>query len=195
MQSELQPFGEESLRTAIHTRHARYQNRMSIRARISSIVVSIGAFATLFAGGMSVSTRVQGTHTHTRSATGRSKIVINLQDRKLTVMRDGKPVAEYEIAVGKPETPTPTGHFRITNMRSYPGNTTNVFGVRWMQFHRVKSSNGGSFLYGIHGTNEPEKIGDAVTHGCIRLSNPDVEQVFAQAYIGEPVEIVDSAKP
>ena len=37
-------------------------------------------------------------------------------------------------------------------MRSYPGNTTNVFGVRWMEFHRVKSSNGGSFLYGIHGT-------------------------------------------
>jgi lipoprotein-anchoring transpeptidase ErfK/SrfK len=168
---------------------------MSIRERISSIVISMGALATLVAGEMYLPTQVEGTHRHARSATGGSIIVINVQDRRLTVMRDGKPVAEYKIAVGKPETPTPTGHFRITNMRSYPGNTTNVFGVRWMQFHRVKSSNGGSFLYGIHGTNEPEKIGDAVTHGCIRLSNPDVEQVFAQAYIGEPVEIVDSPKP
>ena len=64
-----------------------------------------------------------------------------------------------------------------------------------MEFYCVKTPAGGSFLYGIHGTNEPEKIGDAVSHGCIRLSNSDVEQVYAQAYLGEPVEIVDSPVP
>jgi lipoprotein-anchoring transpeptidase ErfK/SrfK len=61
-----------------------------------------------------------------------------------------------------------------------------------MEFYRVTTPDGVLHLYGIHGTNAPQRIGGAVSHGCIRLSNHDVEEVYREAYIGEPVEIVDT---
>jgi L,D-transpeptidase ErfK/SrfK len=118
------------------------------------------------------------------------KIVISLPQRKLTVMHDGKPAGEYEIAVGKPDTPTPTGEFQIADKQSYDG-SNGVFGTRWMEFHRMRAPDGVLHLFGIHGTNAPQKLGDAVSHGCIRMSNEDIEQVYRRAYIGEPVEVVD----
>jgi lipoprotein-anchoring transpeptidase ErfK/SrfK len=121
-----------------------------------------------------------------------SRIVISLSERKLTVFEQGNRVGEYEIAIGKPETPTPTGVFHITDKQTHPGPPTGVFGVRWMEFYRTTDRSGTLLMYGIHGTNAPEKIGGAVSHGCIRLSNTDVEEVFRHAYVGEPVEIVDA---
>jgi len=43
--------------------------------------------------------------------------------------------------------------------------------------------------YGIHGTDEPESIGHSVSHGCIRLRNEDVEQLYPMVPIGTPVYI------
>jgi lipoprotein-anchoring transpeptidase ErfK/SrfK len=40
----------------------------------------------------------------------------------------------------------------------------------------------------------PQRIGQAVSHGCIRLRNQDVEEVYREAYIGEPVEITDAVE-
>jgi lipoprotein-anchoring transpeptidase ErfK/SrfK len=119
------------------------------------------------------------------------RIVISLPERKLTVMHDGRATGEYEIAVGKPDTPTPTGDFQIADKQAYAG-INGAFGTRWMEFHRMRESDGVLHLVGIHGTNAPQKIGDAVSHGCIRLNNDDVEKVYRQAYIGEPVEIIDA---
>lgn len=140
------------------------------------------------------SIRVHAARTQTPAAPALhdSRIVISIADRKLTVFEQGKPVGEFEVAVGKPETPTPTGAFRIADKQLHPGPATGVFGVRWMEFYRTTDRNGTLLMYGIHGTNAPEKIGGAVSHGCIRLSNPDVEEVFRHAYVGEPVEIVDT---
>ena len=45
--------------------------------------------------------------------------------------------------------------------------------------------------YGIHGTNEPELIGQQVSHGCIRMLNEDVEELFDVVSIGTPVSITD----
>jgi lipoprotein-anchoring transpeptidase ErfK/SrfK len=119
--------------------------------------------------------------------------VVNLAERRLKVVRGGEIAGEYEVAVGKPETPTPTGEFRISVKQLHPGPPTGVFGARWMEFYRVTTSDGVVRLYGIHGTNAPQKIGEAVTHGCIRLSNHDVKEVYREAYIGEPVKIVATA--
>jgi uncharacterized protein involved in propanediol utilization len=43
--------------------------------------------------------------------------------------------------------------------------------------------------YGIHGTNEPNSIGKAASHGCIRMSKADLEELFALVEIGDAVEI------
>ena len=159
---------------------------VSIRARIRRVCIPILAIAVFAANGMLCSTWA-------RSPAHDSRIVINLAERRLKVVRDGEVIGEYKIAIGKPDTPTPTGEFRITVKQSHPGLTTGVFGARWMEFYRVTTSDGILNIYGIHGTNAPHKIGDAVSHGCIRLSNHDVEELYREAYVGEPVEIVGPA--
>jgi lipoprotein-anchoring transpeptidase ErfK/SrfK len=44
--------------------------------------------------------------------------------------------------------------------------------------------------YGIHGTNRPKSIGKAASHGCIRMRNQDVEDLFERVEVGDPVELV-----
>ncbi len=87
----------------------------------------------------------------------------------------------YKVAVGKPSTPSPLGNWVIVQKALNPGG---AFGVRWM---RLNVPWGG---YGIHGTNNPSSIGKAVSHGCIRMFNEDVIEVYNRTPIGTPVSIV-----
>jgi peptidoglycan hydrolase-like protein with peptidoglycan-binding domain len=89
----------------------------------------------------------------------------------------------YQVAVGKPSTPSPAGNWVIVQKVLNPGGP---FGVRWM---RLSVPWGG---YGIHGTNNPGSIGKAVSHGCIRMYNDDVVEVYNRTPIGTPVTIVGS---
>ena len=50
--------------------------------------------------------------------------------------------------------------------------------------------NGGDGIIGIHGTNQPDKIGSDVSHGCIRVSNEVITEMAASLPLGTPVEIV-----
>jgi lipoprotein-anchoring transpeptidase ErfK/SrfK len=43
--------------------------------------------------------------------------------------------------------------------------------------------------YGIHGTNKPETVGQAVSHGCVRMRNDDIERLFEMVPVGTPVFI------
>lgn len=106
------------------------------------------------------------------------QIVINLAQRRLTLIRNGVEVASYPVAIGKPTTPTPVGEFRILNKALNPGG---VFGTRWMGF----TTRG----HGIHGTNQPQSIGHAVSNGCVRMYTPDVEALFDQVWVGVPVSV------
>ncbi|HKA01828.1 MAG TPA: L,D-transpeptidase [Candidatus Solibacter sp.] len=120
-----------------------------------------------------------------------SRIVVSLSERKLAVIKGGRVAGEYPVAIGKPDTPTPAGEFHVNDMQSHPGPAAGVFGARWIEFNRRIAPDGVTHLDGIHGTNAPQLIGAAVSHGCIRMSNHDVEEVFRDAFVGEPVEIVD----
>jgi hypothetical protein len=44
--------------------------------------------------------------------------------------------------------------------------------------------------YGIHGTNRPKSIGTAASHGCIRMRNQDVEDLFERVEVGDPVDLL-----
>jgi lipoprotein-anchoring transpeptidase ErfK/SrfK len=119
------------------------------------------------------------------------KIVISIPDRKLALIEDGKVVKVYPVAVGSSATPSPSGEFRvrerITNPTYYaPGNVigpgkSNPLGTRWIGL--------GQRGYGIHGTNEPRSIGKRASHGCIRMKQADVEELFELVRAGDLVEL------
>jgi lipoprotein-anchoring transpeptidase ErfK/SrfK len=119
------------------------------------------------------------------------RLVVNLPDRTLSLIENGEVVRVFPVAVGAPHTPTPVGTFtianRIPNPTYYrPGKViapgpANPLGTRWMGLD-IKG-------YGIHGTDEPQSIGYARSHGCIRLRNDDVEQLFELVRAGDIVEL------
>lgn len=107
-------------------------------------------------------------------------ISIDVVKRKLTFISRDNIRKVYPVAVGKKSTPTPLGNWVIVHKAMNPGGP---FGVRWM---RLSVPWGG---YGIHGTNNPSSIGKAASHGCIRMYNEDVIEVYRQTPIGTPVNI------
>ncbi len=125
------------------------------------------------------------------------RLIVNLPARKIALVQDGKVVKMYSVAVGKSSTPSPSGTFHIAShvvnptyshagkvVRPGPGNPV---GTRWMSI--------GFKGYGIHGTNHPESIGHAASHGCIRLRNHDVEELFELVRVGDEVDLVANPTP
>jgi lipoprotein-anchoring transpeptidase ErfK/SrfK len=120
------------------------------------------------------------------------QIVVSLEDRKLALIEDGQVKKIYRVAVGKLSTPSPEGTFTIERRVANPvyhhnGRTVdpgpgNPVGSRWMAL----STRG----YGIHGTNEPNSIGKAASHGCIRMAKADLEEFYALVTVGDQVQIV-----
>ena len=119
-------------------------------------------------------------------------IVVSLEDRKLALVENGQVKKVYTVAVGKPSTPSPVGTFtiqrRVKNpMYQHDGKVVepgpgNPVGTRWMGLS-VKG-------YGIHGTNEPNSIGKAASHGCIRMARKDLEEMYAMVSVGDTVELI-----
>ena len=101
-------------------------------------------------------------------------IMIELSQRRLLFYQNQKAHYTFPIAVGKSQTPSPVGNWHIVNKKII--REPSVFGSRW-----IGLNNPG---YGIHGTNAPHAIGTAVSHGCIRMHNADVEQLFDAVAIG-----------
>ncbi len=125
------------------------------------------------------------------------KVVVSLADRKLAVMEAGRVVKIFSTAVGAPSSPSPTGSYEIINRlaeptwyghgKVVPPGKSNPIGTRWMGL----SAKG----YGIHGTNAPASIGHNASHGCIRLRNGDVEELFEMVAVGDAVELYDGHTP
>jgi lipoprotein-anchoring transpeptidase ErfK/SrfK len=123
--------------------------------------------------------------------TVRTRILVDLSDRRVTLYRNGRKVLSAAAAVGSPATPTPTGSFYV-NQRLIPTEQGGPFGpgaVGISAFSEVLTgwTQGGPIA--IHGTNAPWSIGKAVSNGCIRLRNPVLRRVFRQALGGTPVVI------
>lgn len=119
-------------------------------------------------------------------------IVINLPSRTLEFYSGNTLIKVYPIAIGKPSTPTPTGGFYVIEKEvnpwwfpprtgeAIPSGPYNPLGYRWMAFASV---------YGIHGTNAPWAIGSAVSNGCIRMYEEDIEELFEVVPYGTPVRV------
>ena len=118
-------------------------------------------------------------------------IVVSIPDRELALLEDGRAVKIYPVAVGAAATPSPTGSFTVAARLSHPTwygpgrvvppGKSNPLGPRWIGLSRKG--------YGIHGTSNPRSIGRPASHGCIRMHNADVEELFGLVAIGDAVEL------
>ena len=118
-------------------------------------------------------------------------IVVSIPDRKLALVEDGRIVRTYRVAVGAAVSPTPAGEFKIAHRilrPTYyapgvviPPGKENPLGTRWLGLTEKG--------YGIHGTNEPRSIGHRASHGCIRMRNDDIEELFELVRVGDLVEL------
>ena len=125
------------------------------------------------------------------------RIVVSIPDRKLAVVEGDRVIRIFETAVGAPKSPSPTGTFQIVNHiadptwygpgKIVPPGKCNPLGTRWMGLSRKG--------YGIHGTNRPDSIGHNASHGCIRMRNHEVEQLFQMVAVGDQVELHGERNP
>ena len=123
-----------------------------------------------------------------------TELVVDLSDRQLSLYQDGMLQSRFEIAIGKAGWETPSGTFSVINMRKDPvwqnpitrevvtDPAENPLGSRWIGFWTD-----GTHQIGFHGTNQTELIGQAVSHGCVRLRDSDVQALFEQVAVGTPV--------
>ncbi len=111
---------------------------------------------------------------------GEVSIRISIDERTLLLFSDGQVWKRYPIAIGKSSTPSPIGEWHIVWKDV---NWGTGFGTRWMGLDVPWGT------FGIHGTNKPWSIGESASHGCIRMQNDDVEELFEWVPLGTSVEI------
>ena len=128
-------------------------------------------------------------------------VIINTRERLLYLVQANGRAIRYGIGVGRPGF-TWAGTHSITSKREWPdwrppeqmlrrqphlprympGGPENPLGARAMYL--------GSTLYRIHGSNEPETIGQAVSSGCIRMTNEDVIDLYNRVRVGTRVVVI-----
>ena len=121
-----------------------------------------------------------------------NRIVVRREARRLEVRRlaDGKLLFAAPIAVGTPDAPTPLGRNFYVQWRFTPSDPFyGPFALETSAYSRLSDWPGGGIV-GIHGTSLPWLIGQAVSHGCIRMRNEDVVHLRRLAAVGTPLDIV-----
>ncbi len=111
---------------------------------------------------------------------GTISIEVYPQKHQLIVRKQGQKIKTYTVAVGNPSTPTPIGEYQVV----YKGKDWGTsFGPRWLGLNVPWG------IYGIHGTNRPDSIGKHKSHGCIRMLNKDVLELYEIIPLGTKVTI------
>lgn len=137
-------------------------------------------------------------NTSHNSVTQPTRLEISLSRRQVTVYKGKSRIKSYPIAVGRRGWETPTGNFRVGQMLRNPtwihpftgesilgGDSQNPLGRYWVGFWTD-----GKNSIGFHGTPNPKSVGKAASHGCIRMYNKDIEELFHQVGLGTTVTVV-----
>jgi lipoprotein-anchoring transpeptidase ErfK/SrfK len=130
-------------------------------------------------------------------------LVLRLGERRLYLVDDDNrfPAESFPVAIGKEGWETPVGKYHVEEMvvhpdflkydnsvtparpiKRIPPGPLNPLGERWIGF-----AHGEGWTLGFHGTPNPELIGQAVSHGCVRMRNADVVKVYDRVQVGTPV--------
>jgi lipoprotein-anchoring transpeptidase ErfK/SrfK len=122
-------------------------------------------------------------------STTHNKIVVHRGLRKIDIFKNGKLVDEAQVAIGAPGRETPLGNYYVT-ARFVPDDPfLGVFAVETSAYSRMTEWPGGG-LVGIHGTSAPQLLGQAVSHGCVRIANATAALLRTYAPLGTPISIV-----
>ena len=119
-------------------------------------------------------------HTVSALAANAYSIHVDVAQKRLTLFCGDELIKSYPVATGTWDTPTPVGVFTITHR--FSGEMCG-FGTCFLGLN-VPWGN-----YGIHGTNKPESIGYAASHGCIRMQVRDAEELYRLVPNGTKVVI------
>jgi lipoprotein-anchoring transpeptidase ErfK/SrfK len=130
-----------------------------------------------------------------RSALGgyspvRTRLLVDRARLRATLFRDGRRVFRARVGIGAPGTTTPGGSFYVRNrLEKYrsPFYGPVAFGTS-ARSTDVSDWPAGGFV-GIHGTNRPDLIPGRISHGCIRLSNPDILRLTRLMPVGTLVTV------
>jgi lipoprotein-anchoring transpeptidase ErfK/SrfK len=117
---------------------------------------------------------------------------VSLTRRRLTVIENGKPVKHYDVAVGRPDAPTPTGRFAVTD-RLATHDPAGPYGCCILALsakspHAIQGWSGGNRI-AIHSTPDSGSIGLAVSHGCVRVDLADGRWLLRHIPLGTPTII------
>jgi lipoprotein-anchoring transpeptidase ErfK/SrfK len=122
----------------------------------------------------------------------KTRIVVHVASRTITVRRisNGKLLLRAVVAVGKPGAETPHGRNFYVQARFAPDDPFfGPFVLETSAYSKLSEWPGGG-LAGIHGTDRPDLLGQAVSHGCVRVSNAVVRALARLAPLGTPVDLV-----
>ena len=125
--------------------------------------------------------------------TAKFSVVVDKSQNILILKADEEVLKTYTVSTGTNNS-TPVGVFKATDKLVDPtwykagavvppGSAENVLGTRWIGIDKPG--------YGIHGTTEPEKLGQQVTAGCVRMKNEEVEELYDLIPAGTEITIVD----
>ncbi len=141
------------------------------------------------------------------------RLVLDRSARELRVLEADAVIQRFPVAVGMPGWETPAGDFAVIEKTAnpvwqhpatgalVPPGPDNPLGSRWIGFHREcrdrSGFNGkehlvvrGCVTAGFHGTNNRASIGQAVSHGCVRLYDEHARQLFDLVGLGTPVTVL-----
>ncbi|MBW4648662.1 MAG: L,D-transpeptidase [Kastovskya adunca ATA6-11-RM4] len=123
-----------------------------------------------------------------------TRLVVDLSDAQVYLYWGDQQLASYPVAVGQPGWETPTGTFKVIHQQRNPvwqqpitgelikNSPKNPLGDRWIGFW-----SDGRHQIGFHGTNQEALVGQAVSHGCLRMRNQDIRALYEQVSPGTPV--------
>jgi lipoprotein-anchoring transpeptidase ErfK/SrfK len=118
-----------------------------------------------------------------------TRIVVHRGLRRIEVFRGTRRVLSAKVAVGAPDRETPLGEFYVT-ARFHPDDPfLGVFALETSAYSRLTEWPGGGVV-GIHGTSKPWLLGQAVSHGCVRVSNATALALQRLIPLGTPISIV-----
>lgn len=122
-----------------------------------------------------------------RIPTDRAHMLVDLDARTTYYMLGDEVVSAWIVGIGRPGNDTRTGTYEVGDKQEEPmwfrpgqdpvpfGDPENPLGTRWLGW---EDADGRESSLGFHGTNAPDGVGQAVSDGCIRMHNRDVEELF-----------------
>jgi lipoprotein-anchoring transpeptidase ErfK/SrfK len=119
------------------------------------------------------------------------QIVVHRSSRTIDLYWQGKHVYHAQVAIGAPGMETPVGHFYVAaRFVPYDDPFLGVFAVETSAYSKLTEWPGGGVV-GIHGTSMPQLLGQAVSHGCVRVANSTALELRKYAPLGTPIWITD----